>query len=232
MRRGLGSGAEDRAWKALEAVLKNITYRLEDFVGAYVWARTRDVFETLVAIVLTQNTSDVNAFKAYNRLRELLGGRITPEALLAADPAKIEEAIRPAGLARIRAYRLVELAKAAINGALKDLDKLSVEQARARLVSLPGVGKKTADVLLLNLGKPAFPVDTHITRIASRWGIGRKYDEISRWFLERLGEDPRKLMDAHLKLIQFGRTYCRARAPRCGECPAKDHCPWPGKPVR
>jgi len=173
MRRGLGSDAGSSAELALRAILNKVSYRLEDFVGVYVWVNTRDVFETLVAIVLTQNTSDVNALRAYNRLRELLGGRITPEALLNVDVAKIEEAIKPAGLARIRARRLVELASAAINGALRDLDKLSVEEARSRLLSLPGVGKKTADVLLLNMGRPAFPVDTHIARIANRWGIGR-----------------------------------------------------------
>ena len=231
MNRISGLGAESSAREALRIVLESVSYRPEDFVGVVVWRETRDVFETLVAVMLTQNTSDVNAFRALSRLRELLGGRITPESVLAADPAKIEDAIRPAGLARIRASRIVELARAALNGALRDLDRLSTEEARRRLLELPGVGEKTADVLLLNMGHPVFPVDTHIARIANRWGIGRKYKEISQWFLRELGRDPRRLLDAHLKLIQFGRDFCRARSPRCGECPARHVCPWPHKRI-
>ena len=226
-----GLGAGNSAREALKIVLETVSYRPGDFVGFIVWRETRDAFETLVAIVLTQNTSDVNAFKALDRLRKLLGGRITPEAVLSTELARIEEAIRPAGLARIRTMRIVELARAALNGALRDLDKLSTEEARRRLLELPGVGEKSADVLLLNMGHPVFPVDTHITRIATRWGIGRRYGEISQWFIKELGKDPAKLLDAHLKLIQFGRDFCRARSPRCGECPVKHVCPWPHKQV-
>ncbi|KUO87505.1 MAG: endonuclease III [Thermoproteus sp.] len=210
----------------VERVAEFVELREDEFVAPVLRRAGVDVFELLVAVMLTQNTSDRNAFRAYYNLKRAVG-RITPQALLSLGEDRLAELIRPAGMHRVRARKLVELSRALSGVDLSRLAQMDVEEARRFLTSLPGVGEKTADVVLVNLGKPAFPVDTHIARIANRWGIGAKYGEISRWFMERL--PPGRYLEVHLKLIQFGRDYCRARSPRCGECPVRDLCPWPGK---
>ncbi|MEL9991712.1 MAG: endonuclease III [Thermoproteus sp.] len=210
----------------VEKAVSAVELREEEFVAPVLRKAGVNLFELLVAVILTQNTSDRNAFRAYYNLKGAVG-EITPQALLALGEEKLAELIRPAGMNRIRAKNLIELSRRVLDVDLNSMRDMPADKARAFLKSLPGVGDKTADVILVNLGKPAFPVDTHITRIATRWGIGKKYEEISRWFLENF--PPNRYLEVHLKLIQFGRDYCRARAPRCKECPVGDLCPWPGK---
>lgn len=211
----------------VERAIAAVELREAEFVAPVLKKSGASPFELLVAVVLTQNTSDKNAFKAYYNLKNAVGS-ITPDALLMLGEGKLAELIRPAGMHNVRAKKLLELAEALKDFDLGRLRDMPADEARRFLISLPGVGEKTADVILVNyLGKPAFPVDTHITRIARRWGIGRRYGEISRWFRERF--PPERYLEIHLKLIQFGRDYCRARNPRCGECPARSLCPWPGK---
>lgn len=183
-----------------------------------------DLFELTVAVVLSQNTSDRNAIRAFRNLKERLG-RITPEAVLSLAEGELAELIKPAGMYNTRARYIKAAARFFQRGELTPsrLIEMGVEKARALLLSVPGVGKKTADVILANVGLPAFPVDTHIARIARRWGVGGRYEEVGRWFMERI--PPERYLELHLKLIQFGREVCRARGPRCGICPIGQRCP-------
>ena len=207
----------------VEAVEKSVELRLEEFVAPIAW-REGGLFELVVAVVLSQNTSDRNAIRAYRRLRERLGS-ISPEGVLELSLEELEELIKPAGMYKNRARVLKALAEAFRDGVVNPqrLAEMDYEEARRFLTSLPGVGKKTADVVLLYLGHPAFPVDTHIARIARRWGVGERYDEVSNWF--RKVVPPHKYLEVHLKLIQFGRDVCRARGPRCDVCPVGARCP-------
>jgi endonuclease-3 len=207
----------------VEAVEKSVELRLEEFIAPIAW-REGGLFELVVAVVLSQNTSDRNAIRAYRRLRERLGS-ISPEGVLELSLEELEELIKPAGMYKNRARVLKALAEAFRDGVVNPqrLAEMDYEEARRFLTSLPGVGKKTADVVLLYLGHPAFPVDTHIARIARRWGVGERYDEVSNWF--RKVVPPHKYLEVHLKLIQFGRDVCRARGPRCDVCPVGARCP-------
>ncbi|MEM5827661.1 MAG: endonuclease III [Pyrobaculum sp.] len=207
----------------IEAVEKSVELRLEEFIAPIAW-REGGLFELVVAVVLSQNTSDRNAIRAYRRLRERLGS-ISPEGVLELSLEELEELIKPAGMYKNRARVLKALAEAFRDGVVNPqrLAEMDYEEARRFLTSLPGVGKKTADVVLLYLGHPAFPVDTHIARIARRWGVGERYDEVSNWF--RKVVPPHKYLEVHLKLIQFGRDVCRARGPRCDVCPVGARCP-------
>ncbi|MEM1889501.1 MAG: endonuclease III [Pyrobaculum sp.] len=207
----------------VEAVEKSVELRLEEFIAPIAW-REGGLFELVVAVVLSQNTSDRNAIRAYRRLRERLGS-ISPEGVLELSLEELEELIKPAGMYKNRARVLKALAEAFRDGVVNPqrLAEMDYEEARRFLTSLPGVGKKTADVVLLYLGHPAFPVDTHIARIARRWGVGERYDEVSNWF--RKVVPPHKYLEVHLKLIQFGRDVCRARGPRCNVCPVGARCP-------
>jgi len=200
--------------------LKNVEYKEEDFFVFFIRKTAKSPFEVLVAIILSQNTSDKNAARAYSNLKKAVG-EITPQTLRSLSREELEKAIEPAGMHRIRAQRLRELAEF--------FDDAHFDVKNVDLTKIPGIGKKTVDVLLINYGIPTFPVDTHIMRIANRWGIGRKYEEIKKWFVENLPEN--RLFETHLKLIQFGRTICKAKNPKCRICPVKNLCPWPNKKV-
>ncbi|BEP16666.1 endonuclease III [Pyrofollis japonicus] len=187
-------------------------------------------FAVLAAIILSQNTSDKNSIRAYMRLREEIG--VSPEDILRAPLERLKEVIRPAGLVNNKAMALKEAARRIIEaGGEKILLEMPWRQLREFLLSIPGVGEKTADVFLQLVRRaPVFAVDTHAARIAKRWGLVHEkagYKEISKALLEFFG--PERSEEAHRLLIALGRTYCRARNPRCEECPLRDICPYAEK---
>ena len=195
---------------------------------------TSDPFRVLVRTVLSQNTSYKNELKAFRALEERVG--VEPEALASADLSAIEEAVRPAGQHRQRARRLKEIARLVLERYNGDLWPLllrePVEEAREELMSLPGVGRKTADILLLFCARRhIFPVDRHIMRITARLGLLEGpvgYEAVRRLFEEAL-EGAEELLFAHLAFIRLGREICRARRPKCGSCPLADLCPTAGE---
>ncbi|MFP3296661.1 MAG: endonuclease III [Vulcanisaeta sp.] len=208
--------------------LSNVNIEPRNFAAVYVFRGSNDVFKALVVTILTQNTNDKNALRAYENLVKIVGD-ITPQRLLEVGEDAIANAIRVAGMYRVRARKILELSKVVIErfgGDLSWIKDLPVDEARKLLLELPGVGEKTADVILVNLGKLAFPVDTHITRISLRLGIvkSRNYGEIRSAWMRILKPDPSRYLDVHLRLIQFGREICRAREPRCNVCGFKDVC--------
>ncbi len=184
-------------------------------------------FELLVGIVLSQNTSDINAHRAFMNLRSALGGRITPEKMLQMPLEVLENSIRIAGLYRRRALMLKEIARNIIEfGGLERILEMEPERARAELLKIPGIGFKTADLLLLiTKGYPYFPVDTHIMRIVGRLRAtrSRSYEEISN--LIKSLYRPSEYLEVHLALIRFGREICKSRNPLCDRCPIARNCP-------
>mgnify|MGYP001770655058 FL=1 len=209
-------------------VLAGIKIEPRNFAALYVFRSSNDIFKALVVTILTQNTNDKNALRAYENLVKAVGD-ITPERLLSIGEEALANAIKPAGMHRVRARKILELSRVILEkygGDLTWIKDAPLEEARRALLELPGVGEKTADVILVNLGKPTFPVDTHITRISLRLGIARSrsYREIQRAWMNILTPDPGRYLEVHLKLIQFGRDVCRARNPRCDVCGFKDVC--------
>ncbi len=209
-------------------------YRLDvdGFVAPRALKRGASPFEVLVGIVLSQNTSDLNAIKAFESLRRLLGGEIEPRKILELSDEELATAIKPAGQQRRRARVIKELARFFESNPqfVEELRGLDVEEARRKLLELPGVGPKTADVfLLMYLRKPTFPIDTHISRVAKRLGLGESYEEVRKRVLE-LARDLSvdELIELHLLLIQHGRETCRPRNPRCSECVLSDVCAYRG----
>ena len=157
---------------------------------------------------------------------------ITPQQLSKASLEEIADAIRPAGMYNQRSRILKQISTQIIelyNGDITQIVTKSYLEARSELMTLPGVGKKTADVVLLfSAGKEILPVDRHITRISKRLELVLKnadYDEI-RLTLEAAVE-PSSYLEAHISLIQFGRDTCRALNPKCHVCILRDLCPYP-----
>ncbi|AFK51253.1 HhH-GPD family protein [Thermogladius calderae 1633] len=207
-----------------ELLSRRYEIREGEFVGL---VARRNLFEHLVAVLLSQNTNDKNAIRALSNLKSRLG-KLTPEKVLSLDVGELAQLIKPAGLHLQRARRIVELASY-LRDRLEEFEsevrRMDVLEAREVLMNLPGVGDKTADVVLLvYFGKPAFPVDTHIKRITTRLGFvkGGSYKKVSGFWQSCLPPD--KYLETHLLLIQHGRAICKARKPLCHECPIKEFC--------
>ncbi|MET1128547.1 MAG: endonuclease III [Thermoproteota archaeon] len=210
----------------LEILRRSLKVKREDYVVLLSHDMDKDPFALLVAIVLSQNTNDKNSIRAYIQLRERIG--VTLDRVLEAREEEIADAIRPAGLFERKARTIKLLANRLKQaGGSEVLLRMDPGRLRELLLSVPGVGKKTADVFLSFYRKaPVFAVDTHAARIAKRWGLVSRnatYDDISRALLEFFG--PGNSEEAHRLLIALGRTFCRARNPRCTECPLRKLCP-------
>jgi len=209
--------------RVLELLRKTVRVERNQFVVSV--AENEGPFAVLVGIILSQNTNDKNAIEALRRLKERIG--LTPKAIVEAGIRPVEEAIRPAGLYKQKARTIIRLARELLaRGGEEYLLEAPVEDLRAFLSSIRGIGPKTIDVFLASVrGVPVFAVDTHAFRIAGRWGLARShnYREVSRALLNYFG--PENALEAHRLLIAFGRSYCRAKNPRCSECPLAEYCP-------
>ncbi len=174
-------------------------------------------FQLLVAVVLSAQATDKGVNVATRKLFALAP---TPEAMADLGEAGIAEQIKTIGLFRNKAKNTAQLARL-----LLERHGGEVPNDRAALEALPGVGRKTANVVLNTIfGEPTMAVDTHIFRLANRTGLapGKDVLEVEKRLLRRI---PREfLRDAHHWLILHGRYVCVARKPRCGECIIRDLC--------
>ncbi len=213
----------------LERLRESTVVRSEGFVVRWVVGRERrNGFLVLLSIVLSQNTSDRNALVALRRLLDF--GVRDPADFLSADENSVMEALRPAGLYRQRYNVLRGIAVFLRDhpGWLDELCSLDPGVARKRLLGFRGIGVKTADVFLsVYCGHPVFPVDRHILRITKRvTGSDRvSYDEASEYWKKVFTPD--EYGEAHVRLIEVGRRYCRPVKPLCSECPLREACSYP-----
>jgi len=205
----------------LEKLTSTFRIKKGDFVVDY----AENPFEILVSIILSQNTSDKNSIRAFLNLKSSIG--TSPEKLAKASLEEIEKAIKVGGLYKIKARRIKELANMVLNGLnLREVLELPVKLARRKLLKIPGIGRKTADVFLALFGKKTIGVDTHAARVAKRLGLvndDANYDEIRHALLETFSF-VENFDYVHRLLIQLGRTFCKAKSPKCKECPLNEYC--------
>jgi endonuclease-3 len=201
--------------------------RLLEVYGEPIWRNPLPAIDELVSTILSQNTNDINRDRGYNALRAKFR---TWEEVRDAHPQDVIDTIRPAGLANQKGPRIQQVLRSITEERgsldLSFLGDLSVEEARAWLTRFNGVGPKTAAIVLcFSLGKPAFPVDTHIYRVTGRIGLRpqRITVEQAHPHLESLFP-PETYYPAHLNIIRLGREICQARRPRCEVCPIVDLC--------
>jgi endonuclease-3 len=186
-----------------------------------------DPFETLIITIISQNTADKNTDTAFTRLKHRF--QITPKTLAEANTTQIEDCIRPAGLYKNKTCTIQTVSKTIhkkYSGSLNTILALPLEEARKTLTDMPGVGPKTADVVLLfSAQKPTIPVDTHVNRVSKRLGIAPKTGdyEAVRLNLQKLFAENDYLF-AHQLLIGHGRQFCKAQKPLCNSCPINSYC--------
>lgn len=202
---------------------------LAPLYGYPVWEPHHDPMTELVLTILSQNTSDTNSGRAFMRLRARFGSW---DELAEAPVELIEDAIRVGGLAQQKAPRIkaaVHAVRDHTNGtfALEFLADMPLDEAKAWLRALNGVGPKTAAcVLMFALGRPALPVDTHVHRVATRLGLipqGTTAEQAHDRLEAMLR--PEEVYPFHITLIHHGRRLCSARNPNHAECPLAPRCP-------
>lgn len=182
-------------------------------------------FELLIAVILSAQATDVSVNKA---TRKLFLVASTPAQLLALDVDGLVPYIQTIGLYRNKAKNVIETCRI-----LLEQHGGEVPREREALQALPGVGRKTANVVLNTaFGLPAIAVDTHIFRVANRTGIapGKNVDEVERKLMKFVPPD--YMMDAHHWLILHGRYTCVARTPKCWNCVIADLCEYKTKTLR
>jgi len=215
------------------ARIAEIIARLDDAYGIPEWRPHRDPLSELVLTILSQNTSDSNSGRAFVRLLDAFPSW---EAVMHAPLAELIAAIQPGGLAPTKAPRIQAVLRD-IKERRGDFDlgflaELPLDEARAWLGSLHGVGPKTvACVLLFALGRPAMPVDTHVFRVAQRLalipmraGKAAMTPEKAHALLEAAVPEA-EYYAFHIGLIKHGRRTCAALRPLCDACVLRDLCP-------
>ncbi|HCK63133.1 MAG TPA: endonuclease III [Acinetobacter radioresistens] len=179
-------------------------------------------FELLVAVTLSAQATDVSVNKATDKLFPVAN---TPEAIYALGVEGLKAYIKTIGLYNAKAENVIKACKILIeqhNG--------QVPETRAELEALPGVGRKTANVVLNTaFGQPTMAVDTHIFRVGNRTGLapGKNVLEVEQQLLKVMPKE--FIVDAHHWLILHGRYTCIARKPKCFECVVADVCNWPDR---
>ena len=188
-----------------------------------------DPISELVLTIISQNTADTNSRPAFEALREAF-----PDwyQLAEVNPEEIANAIHAGGLEHIKANRIKLVLKEILRQRgqldLNFLKRMPLDEAKAWLKQLPGVGPKTAAcVLLFSLDMPALPVDTHVYRVARRLGLvsAKASVESAHDILESL-VPAKDVLRFHLLLVEHGRRQCTARCPDCPPCPLLEYCPF------
>lgn len=202
--------------------------RLAEAYGPLPYARRHDPLSELITTVLSHSTTDANQFRAFDALRARYPRW---EQVRDAPPLDVQDTVRVAGLANQKGPRIQAILATVLDdprgGDLEWLGRVPLDQAMAYLTDLPGVGPKTAGcVMCFCFNAPVVPADTHVHRIARRLRVVpdratavRAQERLSAWVA------PERAFSTHMWLIRHGRTVCRARGPRCGECALLDLCP-------
>jgi len=217
------------------ARVERVRRRLLAYYGRPTLVPHGEPLSELVLTVLSQSTNDRNRDRAFFELRRRFQSW---EEVRLAPLAKLEEALRPGGIAKVKSRRIKQLLEV-IHDTAPDPDQpLSLawlataerDQARRYLTSLPGVGRKTAAcVLLFSFGIGEVPVDTHVARVGRRLGLLPQTGDFDRLHdLMAALSPPAAELELHVNLLRHGRRICASRRPACGRCPLVRLCPsWP-----
>ena len=210
----------------MKTKLRKIVEILSEKYEINKWWERYTLFEILVSIILSQRTYWKNVKTAVERFGERFSG---VEDVAKASVKEIEDVIKPAGLYKIRARRIKNIAEDLVekyDGNLNKILNLPYDEAKKKLTSIKGIGPKTADVFLMAVkGEQVLPIDVHIFRIMKRLGIAGERDDYESLRAKLESEiPPKQRTKTHLILIEFGRRICRPQNPKCEECPIKRYC--------
>ena len=220
--------------EATGAGLRRVYHRLRRHFGHAGWWPAGTPFEVCLGAILTQSTSWTNVEKALDALRRR--GRLSYEGLRSLPPSRIAPLVRSSGYFNVKARRLkafLVFLGAEYGGQVEAMAGEDPRALRAKLLAVDGVGRETADsIVLYAAGLPLFVVDAYTRRVFARLGLLRgdePYDEIQDFFMTRLPTDAGLFNDFHAQIVRLGKDVCRPR-PRCDDCPLHILCPRRGVP--
>ena len=201
--------------------IRTLFRRLYEFYGRQGWWPAETPFEVMVGAILTQNTAWRNVEMAIKNIKQCM----TPEGILKCPD--LEERIRPAGFYRQKAERLRALSRFLLEHPMEELAKLPTGKLREMFLAIKGIGKETADsILLYAFGRPVFVVDKYTYRLFVRFGIWKErfdYERIRR-LVEKEIRTVEELKEFHALIVEHAKRFCRKR-PLCKECPLREFCP-------
>jgi endonuclease-3 related protein len=210
-------------------LIRQIQEKLHEHFGPLQWWPADSPFEVAVGAILTQNTAWTNVEQAIENLRP--AGALAPGTMAAMGIRQLEELVRPAGFFRQKAARLHNLARHLTDAWQGDLCAFCggpLDQARARLLAMTGIGPETADsILLYAANRPSFVVDAYTRRIFERIGLldGKEsYDEIRSLFMQNLAEDVGIYNEYHAQIVHLAKSCCRKNRTFCRDCPLNRVC--------
>jgi len=198
--------------------------------GPQHWWPGETPFEVMVGAILTQNTAWKNVERAIENLKR--ENALSPEEINKMNIEKLAQLIKPSGFYNLKAKRLksfIERFMEDFNGDIQEMKKLEKHTLREWLLSIPGIGRETADsIILYAIEKPIFVVDAYTRRILSRHGFikgDEDYDEIQEIFHRNLPHDTGLFNEYHALIVRLGKEYCKKQNPLCETCPLKDYLP-------
>ncbi len=207
----------------ISKTLTEIYQLLFDSFGTQHWWPGETRFEIITGAILTQNTNWANVEKAITNLKS--ADCLTPEKLHRLDPAQLAELIRPAGYYNIKAKRLknfIDWLFDNYDGELANLETIDTDRLREELLEIKGVGRETADsILLYAFDMPIFVVDAYTARIVCRHGLiahDADYEQLREMFESNLPTDTQLYNEYHALLVKLGKEFCKPKA-RCTDCP-------------
>lgn len=199
-------------------------------IGPRHWWPAKTKFEVMVGAILTQNTAWKNVKKAIDNVKKAKA--LNPVAIMQMPNAELAKLIKPAGYYNLKTQRLKNLVEFFVkeyNGNVSKMSKDNIKLIREKLLSIKGVGKETADsIILYALNKPIFVVDAYTKRIFVRHGIiptEWEYDKIQGFFMSNLPEDVYPFNEYHALIVYVGNNFCSKNAPKCNLCPLNKYLP-------
>lgn len=207
--------------------LDDIYHRLLLAYGPQGWWPADDAFEIMAGAVLTQNAAWTNVEYALSNLRD--AEALEPEALLGMDQGRLARLIRPSGYFNVKAKRLGALCRFLVDaGGIEGLAALPTDRLRASLLAVHGIGRETADdIVLYAFSRPVFVIDAYTRRIFARLGLfsgDEHYEHLRSAFEDELGADAPLFMEYHGLVVRHAKAACRVR-PACDDCCLRSHCP-------
>jgi len=208
------------------ALIYDILYA---YYGDLGWWPAKTPYEVMVGAILTQNTAWRNVEKAILNF----GGNLSPDMVLSADRAALADIIRPSGFYNQKALYLKEVTRwyQGYGFDIANVKSAPLEKLRAELLALKGVGKETADsILLYAFGFPTFVVDAYTVRLCARFPIdaGKGYDAVKAFFEANLPRDAQAYNRLHAMIVINGKDHCGSK-PVCDGCPLSERCSYEGK---
>jgi endonuclease III len=215
-------------------IIQEVIALLEQEYGLLKWNPEKQHLDVLIKTILSQNTSDLNSGRAF---KSLISTFDSWQDVASADIEHIAQSIKCGGLSKIKAIRIKQILNTIWEEhgslTLDFLETMNTTEVRNFLMSLPGVGLKTAScVILFSMGRQLLPVDRHIFRVSKRLGLlGSNVSIEEAHNLLQNQVPPSKIYQFHVHLIKHGRQVCQARQPRCRKCVFEKSCPSSTTPI-